>query len=243
MFCCCCGPTRRSASVSDLSGDRIPVTAQAITTPLHHPHDNSNHIPTLPKPASQGIYTRRRHFWETAPAYGGHPSIWTALHDYCSTRDTDKPFADAMLQSVGVVSEPRIVPSGRMEAYDCSGYRYEIPDYCFTLPDADAGTAGQSALSWSTARQPLQDTPPTTVNVVLRFANNQYPDLRTTMSSHAPLGEVLPQVHAHVAAPWKEVLFFRCGQGPIPSDMCIGEVMRSTGGCVEDIVVMQVMFR
>lgn len=78
--------------------------------------------------------------------------------------------------------------------------------------------------------------------VVIRFANITLPDLKIDTSTASHIGDLLPAIHAHAKdTDCKQVLFFRCGQGPIPCDCSIYSVKQMVPDA--PILVIQAMFR
>ena len=245
MFCfgwlsriCCCGCCGE---------DKPPVTLRASGSvapgqePVHlSSFVNENNVP-MPEPVikkawsspvpvtASDLLKQRRQFWETAPTYGGNPQIWEALKMACEGDDDE--VAMALLLSLKVVI-PR--PG---EAYDSTGFRYEIPAFCVSMPE--------NVVNEPQMVKPVENNIPSRpVAVKIRFANNMEDCVCEGLTSNQSLGELLPYISDHLKAHdssvmFKNVLFFHTGQGPIQFDTLIGQLISED----DTTLVIQAMLR
>jgi hypothetical protein len=74
------------------------------------------------------------------------------------------------------------------------------------------------------------------VRVTLRFANN-LGDNVVPINSRCQLGELVAYIDALLdKGAYKEALFFHQGQGPLPHDRMIGEVIEQDKGLIQVLI-------
>ena len=136
----------------------------------------------------------------------------------------DAELANAICASVGL-----IVPRGNIsECYDETGWKYEVPIYCISNP-ANLQTCSMQASG--TKMVQAQE-----MRVTLRFANN-LGDRVVPINSRCQLGELVVHIDALLdKETYKEVLFFHQGQGPLPHDRMVGEVIEQEKGLIQVLI-------
>jgi hypothetical protein len=204
-----------------------PIRSSASIVPDTHPALSNPKRQTLiwytsePMNMAQ-LAQKRREFWETAPSYGGKKEAWEALESACGC---DPELANAICASVGL-----ILPRGNLgECYDETGWKYEVPVYCQSNP-ANLQSPFIAATNSTRRVKSIE------VRVTLRFANN-LDDHNVQIDSRSQLGELIVHIDKLLEkTAYKEVLFFHQGQGPLPHDRLIGEVIERDKGLIQVLI-------
>ncbi|KAI9296971.1 hypothetical protein K502DRAFT_340518 [Neoconidiobolus thromboides FSU 785] len=78
----------------------------------------------------EDVQKERQIFWETEPSYYGKKEVWDAIKKICESKDLME--AQKMAISVPLKFHTGHIKDG---CYDNSGIFYQIPSYCFALPE------------------------------------------------------------------------------------------------------------
>lgn len=91
-------------------------------------HYGASLAPSHPCIILATLQAQRQEFWDTQPAYGGSPEIWSVLKAMCEAPDIDtgKLFLEAAEVTIG---KPDMTAF-----YDSRGFLYELPNYIVSDP-------------------------------------------------------------------------------------------------------------